>query len=213
MNSWMADARVQRGETLVLEAERAERRGDTAVAMSGYLVAGELFADVAAEVSNTHPNTKTDLTIAAVASFTRAANFSRAFDLAEHMLAEFDSLTAHGRSELLTAVQRCEAAAWQRGATEAQRRIDVLLKGKHVSLNALDRSAVRYVLKLASTAANPAATTAAPAGWLGGWANGLDEAQSRIKRLLDDPSATMDARDRSAVRYVLKLAELSECVD
>ena len=67
MNSWMADARVQRGEALVLEAERAERLGDVAVAMSGYLVAGELFANVAAEVPITLPNTKTDLTIAAVA--------------------------------------------------------------------------------------------------------------------------------------------------
>lgn len=106
MNLWMSDARVKQGEVDAFEAERAERRGDLAAARSGYHDAGKAFASVAAAVPVSYPNTRTDLAIAAVASFARAGDFGRAIEFARRMLAEGDALTPPGRSELLRAVQQ-----------------------------------------------------------------------------------------------------------
>lgn len=105
MNRWMSDPRAEKGEVAAFEAERAERRGDFAQARARYHAAGEAFASVAAGVPPTHPNTRTDLAIAAVASFARAGDFGQAIEFARRMLAEGDALTEHGKAELLRLVQ------------------------------------------------------------------------------------------------------------
>lgn len=106
MNPWMRDPRVESGEVEAFEAERAERRGDFASARARYHEAGDAFASVAAAVPVTLPNTRSDLAIAAVASFARAGDFGRAIEFAHRMLAERDALTPHGQSELLRLAQQ-----------------------------------------------------------------------------------------------------------
>jgi len=105
MNQWMRDPRAKKGEVEAFEAERAERRGDFAGARERYHHAGEAFASVAAGVPATYPNTRSDLAIAAVASFARAGDLGRAIEFARRMLAESDARTEYGRGELLRAVQ------------------------------------------------------------------------------------------------------------
>lgn len=72
MNQWMRDSRVQKAEADAFAAERAERRGDVAVARDLYHQAGKAFASVALIVPADHPNTRGDLAMAAVASLARA---------------------------------------------------------------------------------------------------------------------------------------------
>ena len=109
MNIWLRDARVEKAEIDAFEAERAERRGDLASARTRYREAAEAFAIVALGVPSDHPNTRTDLAIASVASFARAGDFGRAVELAHRMLAEGDALTEHGRRELLRLARDYEA--------------------------------------------------------------------------------------------------------
>lgn len=125
MNPWMRDPRAERGETEAFEAERAERRGDFAGARASYHKAGESFASVAASVPATHPNTRTDLTIAAVASFARAGDFGSAIEFARRMLAEGDALTEHGRAELARLAQQYAALITPRPPVAASRSSDV----------------------------------------------------------------------------------------
>jgi hypothetical protein len=101
MNAWMQDGRVAKAEVDAFEAERAERRGDLAGARARHHAAADAFAAVALCVPPSYPNTRSDLAIAAVASYGRAGDFGRAAELARRMLAESDALTEHGRSELL----------------------------------------------------------------------------------------------------------------
>jgi hypothetical protein len=100
MNIWMQDPRVEKAEVDAFEAERAERRGDLAGARARYHAAADAFAAVALTVPADYPNTRSDLAIAAVASYARADDFGRAVELARRVLAESDALTEHGRSEL-----------------------------------------------------------------------------------------------------------------
>jgi hypothetical protein len=100
MNAWMNDPRVARAEVDAFEAERAERRGDLAAARARHHAAADAFAAVALSVPADHPNTRSDLAIAAVASYARAGDFGRATELARRALAESDALTERGRGEL-----------------------------------------------------------------------------------------------------------------
>jgi hypothetical protein len=100
MNPWMADPRVEKAEVDAFEAERAERRGDLANARALHHAAADAFAAVALGVPADHPNTRTDLAIAAVASYARAGDFGRAVELARRVLAEGDALGERGRREL-----------------------------------------------------------------------------------------------------------------
>lgn len=100
MNVWMQDPRTEKAEVDAFEAERAERHGDLAGARARYHAAADAFAAVALSVPADYPNTRSDLAIAAVASYARAGNFGRATELARRMLAESDALTEHGRGEL-----------------------------------------------------------------------------------------------------------------
>jgi hypothetical protein len=101
MNAWMKDPRVDKAAFEAFEAERAERRGDLAGARALHHAAADAFAAVALGVPADHPNTRSDLAVAAVASYARAGDFGRATELARRMLAESDALTEHGRGELL----------------------------------------------------------------------------------------------------------------
>lgn len=100
MNPWMRDARVEKAEQDAFFAERAERKGDFASARRLYLDAASAFAVVALGVPADHPNTRSDLATAAVASYARANEYNRAVEFARRMLAEPDALTEHGRGEL-----------------------------------------------------------------------------------------------------------------
>lgn len=100
MNPWMRDPRVARAEVDTFEAERAERRGDPATARMRYRDAGEALASVALSVQRDHPNTRSDLAIAAVASFARAGDFGRAVEFGRRVLAEAEALSEQGRIEL-----------------------------------------------------------------------------------------------------------------
>jgi hypothetical protein len=56
---------------------------------------------VAVAVPCDYPNTRSDLAIAAIASFARAGDFGQAIEFARRILAESDALTAHGRAEIV----------------------------------------------------------------------------------------------------------------
>lgn len=109
MNHWMTDPRAQKGEEEAFEAERAERSGDFAGARARYVVAGEAFAGVATSVPASHPNTRSDLAVAAAACFARAGDFGQAIEIARRMLAEGDALTERGRTELSRLAQQYAA--------------------------------------------------------------------------------------------------------
>jgi hypothetical protein len=100
MNAWFKDRRVEKAEADAFEAERAERRGDVSAARGLYHQAAEGFASVALSVPADHPNTRSDLAIAAVASFARAGDFGRSIEFGRRILAEGDALTEPGRMEL-----------------------------------------------------------------------------------------------------------------
>jgi hypothetical protein len=101
MNAWMKDPRVDKAAFDAFEAERAERRGDLAGARARYHTAADAFAAVALSVPADYPNTRSDLAIAAVASYARAGDIGQATEFARRVLAESDALTEHGRGELL----------------------------------------------------------------------------------------------------------------
>jgi hypothetical protein len=111
MNEWMRDPRVAQAETDAFQAERAERRGNPSQARALYRQAAESLACVALRVPADHPNTRGDLAIAAVASFSRAGDFGRAIEFGQRMLAEGDALTAHGRDEIRRLVHEYELIA------------------------------------------------------------------------------------------------------
>jgi hypothetical protein len=100
MNAWMKDPRVDQAAFDAFEAERAERRGDLADARARHHAAADAFAAVALTVPADYPNTRSDLAIAAVASYARAGDFGRATELSRRVLAESAALTEHGRAEL-----------------------------------------------------------------------------------------------------------------
>ena len=99
-NAWFRDASTKEGEGKAFEAERAERRGNSTEARALHHQAGEAFERVAMRVPVDHPNTRSDLAIAAVASFARAGDLGRAVSLATRMLVEIDALSPYGRAEL-----------------------------------------------------------------------------------------------------------------
>lgn len=109
MNPWFQDRRVEQAEEDAFEAERAERRGDLAKARALYREAAEALASVALGVPADYPNTRSDLAIAAVASFARAGDFGASIELGRRMLAEADALTEHGRLELARLVSEYAA--------------------------------------------------------------------------------------------------------
>lgn len=100
MNPWFEDPRTVAGEEKTLQAERAERRGNAAMAHDLYREAAEAFAAVAIGVPADHPNTRSDLAIAAVATFARAGDLGRAVDFATRILVEIDALSPYGKAEL-----------------------------------------------------------------------------------------------------------------
>jgi hypothetical protein len=100
MNPWMKDPRVDQAALDSFEADRAERRGNLADARARHHAAADAFAAVALSVPADYPNTRSDLAIAAVASYARAGDFGRAAELARRVLAESDALTEYGRTEL-----------------------------------------------------------------------------------------------------------------
>lgn len=100
MNAWLSDARVEKGEAAAFRAEQSERQGNPASARTLYREAAEAFASVALSVPADHPNTRSDLAIAAVASFARSGDFGRALEFARRALAEVDALSEHGKAEL-----------------------------------------------------------------------------------------------------------------
>ena len=111
MNEWMRDPRVAQAEVDAFQAERAERRGNPAEARTLYHQAAEHLAAVALRVPADHPNTRSDLAIAAVASFSRAGDFGRAIDFGRRMLAEGDALTPYGYGEIHRLVREYERVA------------------------------------------------------------------------------------------------------
>jgi hypothetical protein len=100
MNVWLRDARVVKAEEDAFNAERAERRGEPDRARGLHHSAAEGFIAVALSVPADHPNTRSDLGIAAVASFARSGDVWRAVEVGRRLLVEPDALAAHGRSEL-----------------------------------------------------------------------------------------------------------------
>lgn len=100
MNQWFRNDRVVQAELDVFRAEQAERSGDPAGARTGYHAAGEADATVALSVPADHPNTRSDLGIAAVASLARSGDFGRAVEVAQRLLAEPDALRESGAAEL-----------------------------------------------------------------------------------------------------------------
>jgi hypothetical protein len=100
VNVWFRDPRVESAEAWAFEAERAEGKGDLARARALHHDAAEAFGAVALGVPADHPNTRSDLAIAAVASFSRAGDFGRALELGRRMLAEAGALTPYGQGEL-----------------------------------------------------------------------------------------------------------------
>ncbi len=109
MNPWMNDPRVAKAEVDAFEAERAERRGDPAGARARHHAAADAFGAVALSVPADHPNTRSDLAIAAVASYARAGDFGRATELARRVLAESEALTEYGRDELFRLMREYSA--------------------------------------------------------------------------------------------------------
>ncbi len=108
MNEWMRDPRVEQAETDAFLAERAERRGNFTEARGLYHRAAESLAGVALGVPADHPNTRSDLAIASIASFARAGDFGRAIEFGQRMLAEGDALTPSGRGEIQRLVREYE---------------------------------------------------------------------------------------------------------
>jgi hypothetical protein len=100
MNAWFDDPRTKLAEGKTFEAERAERRGEFGAARALYAEAAELFSKVAISVAPDHPNTRSDLGIAAVACFARSLRFHLAVEFAERLLAEPDGLSPAGKHEL-----------------------------------------------------------------------------------------------------------------
>jgi len=96
----MQHPRVEEAEAKSFAAEQAERRGNFATARALHLDAASAFASVAVAVPCDYPNTRSDLAIAAIASFARAGDFGQAIEFARRILAESDALTAHGRTEI-----------------------------------------------------------------------------------------------------------------
>ena len=103
MNPWLSDPRVVRAEQDSFEAERAERRARWSQARSLYRQAADSFAAVALSVCPDHPNTRSDLAIAAVACYVRSGDTGAAVDFARRVLAEA-GVTAGGREELIRLV-------------------------------------------------------------------------------------------------------------
>jgi hypothetical protein len=134
MNPWMKDPRVDKAALDAFEAERAERRGNLAIARDRYREAAEGFAQIALTVPVDYPNTRSDLAIAAVASYARAGDFGRAVELAGRMLAESDALTEYGRAELARLMHQYAAlvsSATPRPGPAANRGHDVRYEVRH----------------------------------------------------------------------------------
>jgi len=119
----MRDPRVEHAEADIFFAERAERGGDADTARRRYLAAAEAFAAVSLSVPADHPNTRSDLAIAAVATFARGGAYRRAVDHALRVLAEANALTKAGRAELLRLLREYEQVGDARaeGATNRGR--------------------------------------------------------------------------------------------
>lgn len=107
-NRWMGDPSVVDAELTAFMAERAMRRGGHDEARVAYRKAAWAFAEVAATVPATHPNTRSDLAVSAVTCLVRARAFGEASALAQQFLAEPESLAPHGRSALREAVASIE---------------------------------------------------------------------------------------------------------
>lgn len=78
MNPWLTNSRTNQAAENAFLAERAERRGDVAAARALHRAAASGFAAVALEVPADHPNTRSDLGLAALTSFNRAADLTAA---------------------------------------------------------------------------------------------------------------------------------------
>jgi hypothetical protein len=104
-NAWYRDPRAKDGELKAFDAERAERRNDPAAARALHHEAAEAFAAVALSVPADHPETRSTLAIAAVASFARAGDLGRAGEFGRRMLVETDALSERGRAELARLVK------------------------------------------------------------------------------------------------------------
>jgi hypothetical protein len=100
VNPWFRDPRLDVAEADAFNAERAERRGDLAGARALYHRAADAFVAVAFGVPSDHPNTRSDIAIAAVASLARAGDFGAALEVARRFLAEPGSLVERGRTDL-----------------------------------------------------------------------------------------------------------------
>lgn len=87
VNSWMADLRIMQAEADAFVAQQLARNGRADDARAKHLAAAEAFASVALEVPSTHPNTRSDLALAALASFDGALAFERRGAFAGAMLA------------------------------------------------------------------------------------------------------------------------------
>src|SRR6185369_2552917 len=105
------DPRFKKAEVDSFEAQRAERGGDATKARALHHAAAEGFGAVALAVPNDHPQTRTDLAIAAVASFARAGDLRRATEFGLRMLVESAALTKEGIVELQRLVHEYETLA------------------------------------------------------------------------------------------------------
>ena len=100
MNQWFEDPRVEQAEEDGFQAEHLETRGDPGAAGALYRKAADRYAQVAFSVPADHPNTRTELAIAAVACAARGGDFQWAIEIAERMLAEAAALNEYGQTEL-----------------------------------------------------------------------------------------------------------------
>jgi hypothetical protein len=105
MNSWLDSPEARRAEAASFQAEMAERQGRIPEASALYLSAANDFEAAAHIVPETHPNTRGDLGIAAVACFARAGNFAAAIRAAERLLAQPGRLAPAGEKELTKMLQ------------------------------------------------------------------------------------------------------------
>jgi hypothetical protein len=104
-----SDSRFHEAEAKSIAADQAKDIKNTELALVLNYEAAEGFASVSTDVPSSHPNTRSDLAILAVASFVRGERYDRAVEFAQFMLSQPDSLSPRGRGELLKMIAECES--------------------------------------------------------------------------------------------------------
>lgn len=112
MNDWFNDPRVRQAEADMFEAGHLFKRtavvGNIEKARALCRQSAVAYAAVAERVAADHPNTRSDLALAAMNCHMRAGDFALGAIYARGVLARPDLLTAPGRAELAACAEECE---------------------------------------------------------------------------------------------------------